>query len=47
MNEPELLDPSEFDINRPWEHFRQKLIDAEARRNTDRAQFGLEQNQVA
>ena len=36
----------EFDINRPWEHFRQKL-DAEAARNTDRTQFGLAQNQVA
>ena len=44
MNEPELFDPSEFDINRPWEHFRQKL-DAEAGRNTDRTQFGLAQNQ--
>ena len=26
MNEPELFDPSEFDINRPWEHFRQKIM---------------------
>jgi ribulose-5-phosphate 4-epimerase/fuculose-1-phosphate aldolase len=47
MSEPELFDPSEFDINRPWEHFRQKLLGAEDRRNTDRTQFGLEQNQVA
>jgi len=47
MNEPELFDPSEFDINRPWEHFRQKLLDAEDRRSTDRTQFGLGQNQVA
>ena len=46
MNEPELFDPSEFDINRPWEHFRQKL-DAEARRKCDRTQFGLAQTQVA
>lgn len=46
MNEPELFDPSEFDINRPWEHFRQKLIDADARVKIDRAQFGLEQNQL-
>jgi HCOMODA/2-hydroxy-3-carboxy-muconic semialdehyde decarboxylase len=45
MNEPELFDPSEFDINRPWEHFRQKLIDAEARKNMDRTQFGLAQTQ--
>ena len=44
MNEPELFDPSEFDINRPWEHFRQKL-DADARKNADRTQFGLAQTQ--
>src|SRR5262249_49776038 len=46
MNERELFDPSEFDINRPWEHLRGKVIDADARRNTDRAQFGLQQNQL-
>ena len=46
MNEPELFDPNEFDINRPWENFRQK-VDAEARRSADRTQFGLAQNQVA
>lgn len=46
MNEPELFDPSEFDINRPWEHFRQKL-DAGAGRDADRTQFGLAQNQGA
>jgi len=45
MNEPELFDPSEFDINRPWEHFRQKIIDAEGRKNMDRTQFGLVQTQ--
>jgi ribulose-5-phosphate 4-epimerase/fuculose-1-phosphate aldolase len=45
MEEPELFDPSEFDINRPWEHFRQKLMDAEGRRNMDRTQFGLAQTQ--
>jgi ribulose-5-phosphate 4-epimerase/fuculose-1-phosphate aldolase len=45
MNEPELFDPSEFDINRPWEHFRQKTIDADARKNMDRTQFGLVQTQ--
>jgi hypothetical protein len=46
MNEPELFEPSEFDINRPWEHFRQKLLDVDAQRNVDRTQFGLQQNQV-
>ena len=45
MNEPELFDASEFDINRPWEHFRQKLLDAAARTKIDRGQFGLEQTQ--
>lgn len=45
MDEPELFEPSEFDINRPWEHFRQKLPGADARRNVDRTQFGLVQTQ--
>jgi HCOMODA/2-hydroxy-3-carboxy-muconic semialdehyde decarboxylase len=45
MNEPELFDPSEFDIHRPWEHFRQKLMRADERTNIDRTQFGLQQNQ--
>lgn len=47
MNEPELFDVSEFDINRPWEHFHQKLLGAEERGNMNRTQFGLAQNQVA
>jgi ribulose-5-phosphate 4-epimerase/fuculose-1-phosphate aldolase len=47
MNEPELFGPSEFDINRPWEHFRQKLLNADARLNVDRTQFGLAQTQTA
>jgi ribulose-5-phosphate 4-epimerase/fuculose-1-phosphate aldolase len=46
MNEPELLGTSEFDISRPWENFRQKLQDADARTKVDRNQFGLEQNQT-
>ncbi|MCC6889205.1 MAG: class II aldolase/adducin family protein [Hyphomicrobiales bacterium] len=46
MDARELFDPSEFDINRPWEHFRQKLVDPAARRAIDRAQFGLEQTQA-
>ena len=45
MNEPELFTPAEFDINRPWEHFRQKLLDLAARGTVDRSQFGLDQNQ--
>lgn len=38
MDEPELLAPWEFDINRP--NFRQKLLSATARAAIDRAQFG-------
>jgi HCOMODA/2-hydroxy-3-carboxy-muconic semialdehyde decarboxylase len=45
MDGPELFDPSEFDINRPWENFRQKLLDAEERASIDRGQFGLVQTQ--
>ena len=45
MSEPELLDASEFDISRPWENFRQKILDAAARSKIDRGQFGLEQTQ--
>jgi len=45
MDEPELFGPSEFDINRPWENFRQKLLDDAARGAIDRAQFGLKHTQ--
>ncbi len=45
MDEPELFGPSEFDINRPWENFRQKLIADSARAAIDRSQFGLEHTQ--
>ena len=45
MDEPELFRPDEFDINRPWEHFRQKTLDDATRARVDRAQFGLEQTQ--
>src|SRR5262249_53719237 len=41
MDEQELLDPSDFDISRPWENFRQKLLDVDARAKIDRGQFGL------
>ena len=45
MNEPELFTEDEFDINRPWEHLKQKILDPAARANVDRAQFGLTQTQ--
>ena len=45
MDAPEPFDPSEFDINRPWENFRQKLLDAENRAGIDRGQFGLAHTQ--
>jgi ribulose-5-phosphate 4-epimerase/fuculose-1-phosphate aldolase len=46
MNEPELFRPEEFDINRPWEHLRQKTLDDAARARVDRGQFGLDQTQA-
>lgn len=45
MNNPELFDEDEFDINRPWEHLRQKTLDPAAKANIDRSQFGLSQTQ--
>jgi ribulose-5-phosphate 4-epimerase/fuculose-1-phosphate aldolase len=45
MDPPELFGPSEFGINRPWENFRQKLLDDSARAAIDRKQFGLDQTQ--
>jgi len=45
LDQPELFTPEEFDINRPWEHFRQKTLDDAARAKVDRAQFGLDQTQ--
>jgi hypothetical protein len=46
MNEPELFKPEEFDINRPWEHFKQKTLDDAAKAKVDRAQFGLDETQT-
>jgi len=46
MDEPELFDPSEFDINRPWEHYRQKIVSADELNKVDRSQFGLVQTQA-
>jgi len=45
LDEPELFKPEEFDINRPWEHLRQKTLDDAAKAKVDRAQFGLDQTQ--
>jgi ribulose-5-phosphate 4-epimerase/fuculose-1-phosphate aldolase len=45
LNEAELFTPDEFDINRPWEHFKQKMLDGDACATIDRTQFGLIQNQ--
>lgn len=45
LDAPELFTPEEFDINRPWEHLRQKTLDDAARARVDRAQFGLDQTQ--
>jgi HCOMODA/2-hydroxy-3-carboxy-muconic semialdehyde decarboxylase len=46
LNETELFTPEEFDINRPWEHLKQKTLDDAARAKVDRAQFGLDQTQM-
>ncbi len=45
MDEAELFEPWEFDINRPWENFRQKLLSDSARAAIDRGQFGLDHTQ--
>jgi ribulose-5-phosphate 4-epimerase/fuculose-1-phosphate aldolase len=45
MDESELFGPSEFDINRPWENFRQKLLSDLQRAQVDRKQFGLDHTQ--
>lgn len=46
MDPAELFTPEEFDINRPWEHLKQKTLDEAARANIDRSQFGLEETQL-
>jgi ribulose-5-phosphate 4-epimerase/fuculose-1-phosphate aldolase len=45
LDKAELFTPAEFDINRPWEHLRQKTLDDAARAKVDRAQFGLDDTQ--
>jgi ribulose-5-phosphate 4-epimerase/fuculose-1-phosphate aldolase len=46
LDEPELFTPKEFDINRPWEHLKQKTLDDAAKAKVDRAQFGLDDTQT-
>ena len=46
MKQSELFTPQEFDINRPWEHFKQKTLDDTAKAKIDRSQFGLDQTQT-
>jgi ribulose-5-phosphate 4-epimerase/fuculose-1-phosphate aldolase len=46
LDEPELFTPAGFDINRPWEHLKQKTMDEVAKAKVDRAQFGLDQTQT-
>jgi len=46
MDQSELFTRAEFDINRPWEHLRQKTLDDAAKAKVDRAQFGLDQTQI-
>lgn len=46
LDKAELFTPQEFDINRPWEHLRQKTLDDAAKAKVDRAQFGLDQTQA-
>ena len=45
MDKSELFTDDEFDINRPWEHFRLKTLDPSAKTAVDRSQFGLSQTQ--
>lgn len=45
LDTPELFGPGEFDTNRPWEHYRQKLLSDTARSTIDRSQFGLAHTQ--
>ncbi len=47
MNDAELFTPEEFDINRPWQHLKQKAIGGAENADVDRSQFGLEQTQAS
>jgi ribulose-5-phosphate 4-epimerase/fuculose-1-phosphate aldolase len=45
LDEPELFEASEFDVNRPWQHYRSQLPNFDAGASVDRAQFGLDSTQ--
>ena len=45
LDEPELFEPSGFDVNRPWQHYRSRLPSFDAGASVDRAQFGLDSTQ--
>ena len=45
LDESEMFSPRDFDINRPWQNFLQKMLDDTARAKIDRGQFGLDQTQ--
>lgn len=46
MIEREGFTPAEFDVNRPWQHYKHKLLDDAAKTNVDRSQFGLSHTQA-
>ena len=45
LDEPELFEPSGFDVNRPWQHYRSRLPNSDTVASVDRAQFGLDSTQ--
>ena len=45
LDDAELYEPDNFDVRRPWEHYRSRLPPARAIGAVDRAQFGLASTQ--
>jgi ribulose-5-phosphate 4-epimerase/fuculose-1-phosphate aldolase len=45
LDEAERFSPRDFDINRPWQNFLQKMLDDTQRARIDRRQFGLDHTQ--
>jgi len=45
LDEPELFEPSGFDVNRPWQHYRSRLPNSDIGPSIDRTQFGLDSTQ--
>ena len=45
LDEPELFDLNEFDVNRPWQHYRSRLPGSDPGAVVDRGQFGLDSTQ--